>query len=232
MEKSITQQENELFCKWQKKYCIEESKFAKDGVVCPDEWEKVSKKVIFLLKETNGCDNLREHLKKGGRSNTWANVARWQYGIQNSNKEIRWKDVEDFGRNTDARKKHLRQICAINLKKQPGKEKTNRKELERVFFESNLKYFAEQVSIYKDAKYIICCSKDIKNILFRPEVFKECFDYDYISGKGIKYNDIWTYKLSGRDTHIVSFRHPCIYGDSEPLYKKLVRAIQELEMDN
>ena len=74
---------------------------------------------------TNG--DLRVFLRKAKKWQTWNNVARWQFGIERMDKEISWWKINRI--NQTFRQEHLKNAAIINIKKVPGSESSNMKEI-------------------------------------------------------------------------------------------------------
>ena len=101
--------------------------FVRDGAVDAEKYCTASTKILVVLKEVNGdrVGDLRTHLKKGGRAQTWNVVTRWIENIFNLNKNYTWEDLEDV--DNARRKQVLQDICAINVKKTGGKDVADNK---------------------------------------------------------------------------------------------------------
>ena len=89
----------------------------KDGIVDEEEFGKVNRRVLFVLKETNDAPglDLREFLAQGPKYGCWHVIARWAVGLLEgfpSHNEI----------TIDRMKSALRRVAVINLKKLTGKE--------------------------------------------------------------------------------------------------------------
>ena len=112
---------------------------------------QIEKEEICYVKRK--CDNYVDKHRNGGRSQTWDNIARWTEGILNLEKDMRWSDLEQ--KNQERRNKYLKKICAVNLKKTPGKHTSNNININ---FEANqnTEILRRQLKLY-DADIIICC---------------------------------------------------------------------------
>lgn len=114
----------DLFIKWQKAR-PEYNNFNEDGIINKEYWENMasSKKILFILKETNGLEgSLTSFLKNGGSSTyyrTWNNIARWAEIIISGTylDKISRQQLHDS----------LQKVAAINIKKQAGSSRSNRK---------------------------------------------------------------------------------------------------------
>ena len=158
---SIAEEENKLFDEWRDG--TPGMGFVPDGVVCPEEWEQMPVRIVFLLKESNGAvDDLRHFLLKGGRGMTWNNVTRWTYALRTLviKKEMpRWEAVKRIYPGT--RKYNLRKIAAINVKKQPGGASTNTQHLIASFRKYNRQYLGRQISLLGHIDYLVCCGDGV-----------------------------------------------------------------------
>ncbi len=211
-EKTIEQNENELFAKWSKS----KKSFIKDGIIDEDCWNESNRKIIFVLKEANDKSgnswDLREFLFEGGRRQTWNNIARWVYGIRNLNKEIKWKEISKIS--YEFRKEQLQTICAINLKKVPGGHTTKNNEL-YVESHSDSDYLKKQFEIYSDVDLIICCGSIVSE-LFHDKV-NDYPQYSWLeTSRGIRYHQIGEHKFLFEYLHpevrVGNFKNILFYG--------------------
>lgn len=168
--------ENELFARWRSK----RTKLVPDGVINNKAYQENGIKVMYILKEVNGGEernhkwDLRIFLagENGGRSKTWNNIARWQYGIENFENKNLWEKVKRVDK--AFRSEQLNKISAINLKKEPGGATSKMGEIWDYAW-TDREYLKEQISLY-DAHIIICCGtgdivKEYK--LVEDEYFKD-----------------------------------------------------------
>lgn len=160
----MEQLENILFEKWGKGRI----NFCPDGVVDSEKYCQSNPQIMFILKEVNSVDalDLRKFLKGGGRKQTWNNIARWIYGLQNLDKDFSWQEFSQLHAE-DQRKNLLKAIIAINLKKSAGSYTANSSELQRIANE-DADFLREQFQIYyKDAQtrpdLIIACGTDVSD---------------------------------------------------------------------
>ncbi len=82
---------SELFAVWRPRVMQESDHFVEDGIICPEKWKEASKKILFILKETNDykksmCNLINEACTTRPRSGMWGsptfhNIGRWAYGL-------------------------------------------------------------------------------------------------------------------------------------------------------
>ena len=168
MSKMLTDRENDLFDEWSQE--LGNKPFIKDGAVNPKAHERCCVKLLFVLKEVNDPDgsgwDLRGFLKKGGRAQTWNNVARWVEGIETVVKrgEIRrWDDLPDTKALEQDRKKWLRKVVVVNLKKTPGGGSADEDELEEAVNRDRNR-IEQQLSLYAP-DYVIMCGSRVSHLL-------------------------------------------------------------------
>lgn len=120
---TITEKQNALFEELRK--TVPEAVL--DGVVEEGEYCSAPIRLMFVLKEVNGktVPDLCDFLKKGGRPQTWDNIARWTEGILHLEADRPWKYWEQ--NNQSRRERMLKQICAVNVKKTAGGHTSDRK---------------------------------------------------------------------------------------------------------
>ena len=208
---NISKLENEIFHELKQK----DLDIITDGIVDENQFLNSKFKIVFLLKEVNGGKDwdLREFLYNGGRSQTWDNIARWTEGILNLEKDMRWSDLEQ--KNQERRNKYLKKICAVNLKKTPGKHTSNNININ---FEANqnTEILRRQLKLY-DADIIICCGTGAQYLKYIYDGIDETWK---ITSRGISYLD------NGKI--IISFSHPAARTKDCFLYYALIDAIREI----
>ena len=159
---TIRESEDALFSNWQGRECYVKS-FVMDGVVDQDEWQTQETHVLFLLKEANGENwngDLRTFLHKGGKGQTWNNIARWACGI------ISGYAFSNADAAANERTKWLRKIAVVNVKKAGGRSYTDTKSFNEFYLKTEgYRLLAEQLSLYDNLDYIICCGAGVKKCL-------------------------------------------------------------------
>jgi hypothetical protein len=152
----------------------------KDGIIDESNYLKSSIKILVIMKETYGSldywdNDLRKFLQEGGRSQTWNNIVRWTYGLQNINKDtnILWTKVKDI--NNDIRIKQLKNIASINLKKIPGGAFTIKSELNNEA-KKDIGLLKKQVELYSP-DIILCGGQQVGTLIHEMKLFGE-FDFE------------------------------------------------------
>lgn len=151
-----------LFDRWRKHWDRNgvKARFITDGIVDEEQWRLAKTKVLFVLREANctAADewDLREFLrtppwertdwKRPGT--TWHNITRCAYGLINHPCTFEITDQKYRGSGM------LRRIAAINIKKTPGTDHVNWREIER-FARMDSALIREQVEIIKPT-LIVC----------------------------------------------------------------------------
>lgn len=214
----IRDKENELFREWVDN--TSGTDFVYDGVVNPDEWEKMPIHVVFLLKETNGFSgDLRHFLNAGGRWMTWNNIARWTYVLRQRvvKKETpRWEKAKRIYNET--RKYNLRKIAVINVKKRAGTAVTNTQELIEAFRKDNKSFLVRQLNMLGYVDYIVCCGKGV------AACYEECI------GEKLEWKRLHPQIQKTTNQHgtvIVDFVHPQSRYSAENLFRLFDKAISE-----
>ena len=130
----------------------------RDGLVNPERYIKSKIRILYLLKEVNGGADwdLREFLRKGGRKQTWDNIARWTKGINHIPKEIHWSELENI--TEEERKEILQQICSVNVKKTSGSHTADEKSV-RDATARDADFLRKQIELY-EPDIIICCGTE------------------------------------------------------------------------
>lgn len=101
-----------------------ELKYYEDGIINSDLYSIAKQKILWILKETSTDFNVRSFYRKencftGNKSRTFKPVAECAHMILYNN----------FSDNNALLSKTMQEIAIINIKKTPGKKKSNNKEL-------------------------------------------------------------------------------------------------------
>jgi hypothetical protein len=207
--------------------------FIEDGIISEKEWSTAPLKIIFVLKEAN--NSYKEHKEdwmnfkrfladSGGGRTTFANISRWAYGILNIDENLSWNDIHKKGLDSNERKKILRQVCVVNLSKQPGDARTKFDNLKEKFERYNKEYLEKQLAFYADADIIICCGNGVGS-LFKSALSKNNFgEYKPVG----KIDGIWHNTL-GNGQLMISYYHPAASAKGmteEKLFKSLLAVVK------
>lgn len=250
---NIEIKEKKLFQEWHNKTIEEVSKqikkeynedkfvdnlyeFVKDGVISEAEWNTAPLKIIFVLKEANNSKSehneqdeflldFKNHLGVYGEGRvTFANISRWAYGILNIDENLSWNNIHKKGLDSNERKKILRQVCVVNLSKQPGGARTKFSNLKDKFERYNKEYLEKQLAFYADADIIICCGDGVGS-LFKSVVTENNFGKYKEVGKidGVWHNTLENGQL------MISYYHPAASAKGmtqEKLFKTLLEVVK------
>ena len=171
----ITEKENKLFAEWAQKDGYG-NKFIKDGVPCPELFEKAKYKITFVLKESNDFDKDGSEFNKDMRiwideygadkqGYTWNNITRWAQAILDEDCEAYPHYVQ-----TKDRFLWLKRISFMNLKKLSGGASSNSYDIED-YAKKDCKEIYEQLKIYQP-DIIICCGINLVGDSLHNYVFK------------------------------------------------------------
>ncbi len=133
----------ELMLDWKNRIESEGIHFNPDGIVNKTMWNKSSKKILFILKETNGAEqDLTEAIQRSSEQKTgWhkgkvlRRVGRWAYGLEHFN-----GDIPSFEEAKSYQFKAPVNTAYINLKKSSGGARTNEK-----LFHSHVEKYADLI---------------------------------------------------------------------------------------
>lgn len=211
----LLRQENKLFDVWLNQV----EGFIPDGCANPYKYCCAPVKLLFVLKEVNGGKNwdLRTFMKNGARKRTWNVVARWTENIFNLNNNYLWHDFLDG--NDDRRNRMLSQICAINLKKTPGKFVANSNEIKDAVV-YNKAFLKKQLELYKPDIIILCGTEEFYKILIENQPQWK------MTSRGI-----WYY-IDKNDTIVIDYLHPEARTKACLLHYGLIDAIREIKNTN
>ena len=211
---NIHEAEEKLFHPWQ----TNRKGFVRDGLVSEEDYLASKPKLVFILKEVNDPDgggwDLRKFVSKGGRPQTWNNIARWVHGIRNITSIPDWDFYEKI--TNDFRCQTLKSICALNLKKSPGTHTTNHASLKAVTNEDK-GWIQKQYSLY-DPDITVCGGTG--------DLFKEVIGHELQKWKTTTRGIWWYEREVGK--FVVSFAHPEARVQSSLLVYGLLDAIKEI----
>jgi hypothetical protein len=214
---SLTQLENELFAEWRQGRVG----FVTDGLVDELSFLASKPRVLFVLKEVNShadaAWDLREFMKEGARAHTWDNICRWIEGIRRLPDEIPWSEMSLI--TEDRRKESLKSICAVNVKKKPGRNTADIVELRR-HAAADREFLKRQLALY-DPEITVCCGTywflhEI-DILPSPTSWSE-------TTRGVP----WWSPSPGK--HVISYAHPKARAAPHLLFYGLIDALREIRL--
>ena len=148
-QNDLQARENALLAEWHIRWHEEHADyqwFNDDGIVDYERWAALpdGKRILVLLKETNGLPgSLTDFLRHGGSSTywrTWNNVARWVNLILNG---TYWEFVSRTELND-----MVRNIAVVNLKKYAGGARASRKEV-LAEASKDVDLLKEQIELYE-----------------------------------------------------------------------------------
>lgn len=209
---TIREQESECFNEWQDS----RPGLILDGVVNEADYVRSTPKLVFVLKEVNGCApnwDLRTFLReKGGKGPTWNNVTRWIAALAPGGDRRSWNEVKKV--NKSLRMDRLKSIVAMNLKKTSGGASSKRSEIER-FAREDERFIERQISLY-DPDFFVFCGVD-------PELVPQIRGVPARrTSRGIRF---WEYKPG---KYGIGFWHPQARFPAKLLYYFLADAAKEL----
>jgi hypothetical protein len=215
----LKNKEQELLNEWKKI----RNNFISDGIVNIENYEKSKIKVLYILKEVNGGSNwdLRNFLDKdGGRYQTWSNIARWQYGIENYKDSDIWDKIEKI--DGKFRKRQLKNISVINLKKESGKATSNMNEIWEYAW-NDRDFLKKQISIYKP-NIIVCCGTG--EIVKKYKLVEDEFIENWA-----KSNSGLNYYITNSKQMIISHCHPQKRDKNRVKFETLIKTVKEIFSD-
>ena len=212
-----------LFAAWQANPNYNISAFIQDGIVDPSKYSQPH--VLFILRDMNcasPCDLCHELRTTGSGWKTWNNVARWAKALLTG--------CEEYPLDID-RVDFLKRVAVLNLKKEGGRARAVKAELESATAMHH-KEILQEIQLC-EPKIILCCGAGNANLLqkyvFRGNATEWKSD---LNSKFFKKNWFYYYaKINGDDIPVVSFCHPQVtvlekyrgHADLfEPLYKDML----------
>jgi hypothetical protein len=145
---TLTQALNDLFQRWRNSYGEGAVGFAEDGIIDEEAWKASSRKVLFLMKETNA---LTGDLRQAVSSRPGRVTGYWAYGIQHFSPGR----IPSFFDATKGYKEACVASSIVNLKKCTGTSIANMEEVERVSH-NDVNLIAEELKIIQP-DVVVCC---------------------------------------------------------------------------
>lgn len=170
-----------LFNDWQKEFKEKypEHGFVVDGIIDTTlaKWNAAPRKILFLMKDAHNDEheyNLRyfitHFVDKKNQWYTWANAARWAYGLMNSTQHgyPSFEDADFFGK-SGHRAEILSRIAIVEMKKSTGGSSLSRYALNEYFeqYPECLTFTARQIALYGAVDFILCCGDGVFDVFHR-----------------------------------------------------------------
>ena len=204
---NITEQENELFKAWEKKYSGKN--FIRDGVPCPAEYLKAKYKITYVLKEANNFDpdgndynrDMRTWIMNDGTCGaTWSNIVRWTQAILECGCDYP-ENVDHFD--------YPKKISFLNLKKVDGGSQSNPVEIKK-FAKADADEILSQLKIYQP-DIVVCCGINLVADCLADYVFHYEGVWEHYREA---YDDCcWFYtQMLGKKTVVLNSYHPLNLG--------------------
>lgn len=188
-----------------------------DGVIDEKSFLSARYRIVYVLKEVNGGENwdLRDFVYRGGRAQTWDNVARWTQAILSWETDFSWEEMQQ--NREERRKRELKKIAAVNLKKTSGGYTSDGREIYEAA-RLNSELLKKQLNIYH-ADFIILCGTE-------SAFMASCYQDRKITWKMTK-RGIWYFIDNG--TVVISFSHPEARVKDNYLFYALLDAVREIK---
>lgn len=172
----INETEDRLFKEW--KGLHPDVTFARDGVFGPDRWDVNGRqKVVFILKEPNNHErashdwDMRPWNMENNSQSTWCNIARWGYALRRGEYGLPWDEVRSKGTPASNRYRYTRGLAILNLNKGGGGANCNEDNLITRFERDFKSLVAEQLKLYSDARFVVCCGQLITDVVRACNLF-------------------------------------------------------------
>lgn len=189
---------NGLFEDWLEFYGskgIDTKGFSRDGIVDEDAFEKATRRVLFILRETNDFwtsnefrGDLRKFLRGTLRWQLWHTLGRWAYGILNDFPDYRECD------NHRSIRRALGSIAVINLKKITGGSWSDLEEINETALRDKT-FILQEVDIIDPHVVVACGTRGHVVWLFELE------DVPRPDGLSLSYDE-------GKERLFLFTRHP------------------------
>ena len=141
-----------------------------DGIICPEKFAKACPKILWILKETNGCADLRAYLNYSvtdyrNWARTWAKVALLSYSLltrQDFSKarqivsapQLHLRPLHDPQR--QAVDEIMRQIAVMNIKKTAGLASAKFPEIKAAYRQHATALWQQAAAVKPDIIFVAC----------------------------------------------------------------------------
>ena len=196
--------------------------FIRDGIVSNADYAEPH--ILFMMRDMNTDqeDNLREDLyNRGSGWKTWNNAARWTVALLTGD--------ENYPREIN-RRDQMRKVAVINLKKEAGGARANKKQLKDAVSADGA-YTLREIEQCDPA--IIICGGFGNAGLLKNHVFKELAG-DWKELPAVSFGGTWWYyfaTINNKQIPVISFCHPQVTNFKgkrghdelfEPLYREML----------
>ena len=193
-----------FFDKWERKAGI--SVFAKDGIVCPEEYEGI----LFVLKDVNNAKpedeiDLRITLQtRTDEGKTWFDVAAWAAAL------IDGEILEDITHELQHR--YIRRTAVMNIKKEAGGPRVTDSEIKK-YARLHTPEILEEIIACKP-RLIVACSSAVYDALAQYVFMqdkKQSYEQIKLNDKMKKYGryiNIGEYLGAMEPVYLIEYRHP------------------------
>lgn len=199
------------------------NKFIPDGIVNPALWNDSNhKKILYVLKEAYAREDEKEYdlaewlCKDHPEKNLWNRVARWTYGIQNTDAKVIARYVPRI--DGKLRNECFEQIAVLNLKKSNGVSQSVTEEI-AAYAKSDREEIIRELQLI-DPDIVICGStfKILYSAVFGNEPLKEDQKCDN-----------WYYyrNLDGKERLYIDYYHPANQWDDLMNYYGITNIYQQ-----
>lgn len=217
MEKTINQQLDELFDKWENQFSNEKKeKFCRDGLMLRptgkdvnELWKNTERRVVFLLKDKsdNSCDDIRTwlvtekeisknncELKGGivGRTCFLPNIARMLYGLLNvsikDDNPLGFEEVNNTKMQEVIETWNTAPVALVETKKIAGGKSVSDLTMREAITKDNI-LLQEELNILKP-NIIVCCDANDSQFKFITEKYFAGKSFKPILNNEIVYNDV------------------------------------------
>lgn len=196
--------------------------FIDDGIICGEEY--ATPHILFAMRDMNTSDpiSLRDDLRtRGSGWKTWNNAARWVHALLTGD--------EEYPVSID-RRAEMRKAAVINLKKEAGGSRANKKELAEAV-KTDASYILREIEICSPD--IIICGGFGNAGLLKDHVFCSLAG-EWMELPAQHFHHNWSYflaRVNGKTIPVISFCHPQVtvfkgrrgHQDLfEPLYREML----------
>lgn len=231
------EKEEKLYKEWYNSYSPKEQKlFCMDGLLSSrnenpdieaDKWEKAERKILFLMKDTNGnpdddirCWPLGHETYSNGFPKPlhrfYVVLLKWLWALN----EVSSDNLPSFNKTKEEyiELTYKYPMAQVNVKKLSGCAQVSGDVLE-YFFERDYKYIREQIRCILSPNIIVCGGGS--GLLCHKVIHRLYKDYSFT-----KVND-WCYYCSDYNLLVIDSYHPSARVSDGVKFDKMIAAVQE-----